>query len=217
MIVLAVDTALEACSVAIGRPRTAAVIRGEVIGRGHGERLFGMIAGAMAEAAIAFADIDRFAVTVGPGSFTGIRVGIAAVRGFALVTRKPAVGISTLAVHAAAARAMGAAGPVLALLDARAGEVYLQLFDAAGNPATEPEAATVERAAELASGASLAGSGAPAVAALAGRPIIHQHSAPDPATLLALAMTNPPDGAPRPLYLRPPDAAPAKAPAIPRR
>jgi tRNA threonylcarbamoyl adenosine modification protein YeaZ len=217
MIVLAIDTALEACSVAIGRDGAPPVIRSEVIGRGHGERLFGMIADAMAEAGIAFTGIDRFGVTVGPGSFTGIRVGIAAVRGFALVTRKPAVGISTLAVHGAKARELGATGPVLALLDSRAGGVYLQRFEAIGGHAGEPEAATLERAAALASGASLAGSGAPAVGAISGRPVVHDHSAPDPATLLALVSAAIPDGAPRPLYLRPPDATPAKAAAIPRR
>ncbi|MCW5697074.1 MAG: tRNA (adenosine(37)-N6)-threonylcarbamoyltransferase complex dimerization subunit type 1 TsaB [Bauldia sp.] len=217
MIVLAIDTALEACSVAIGRPEGAPVIRTEIIGRGHGERLFGMVSEVMAEARVAFADIGRFAVTVGPGSFTGIRVGVAAVRGFALVTGKPAVGISTLTVHAAEARALGATGPVLALLDARAGGVYLQRFDGDGRPSGDAEAANIQRATEFAAGTSLAGSGARAIAAITGQPIVHERSAPDPATLLALAMTASPDGPPRPLYLRPPDATPAKAAALPRR
>src|SRR5215207_11035135 len=101
--ILALDTSLEDCAVAIAAGGRVTLVR-ETIGRGHAERLFGMVEAALAEAGLRLADIDRFAVTVGPGSFTGIRVGVAAARGFALATGKPAVGISTLAAHAAAAR-----------------------------------------------------------------------------------------------------------------
>src|SRR5439155_20558387 len=94
------------------------------------------------------AGLERIAVTVGPGSFTGVRVGIAAVRGLALVTGCPAVGISTLAVIAERARALAGARPVLAVLDARRGEVYAQSFDRPGLAVGPPEAAPAELIAE---------------------------------------------------------------------
>jgi tRNA threonylcarbamoyl adenosine modification protein YeaZ len=114
MRILAIDTSLEACAVGIDQDdlTAAAVILSETIGRGHAERLFGMITAALLEAHVTLADIERFAVTVGPGSFTGIRVGIAAVRGFALATKKPAIGISNLAVHAESARAAAGGRPI---------------------------------------------------------------------------------------------------------
>ena len=124
----------------------------------------------MGEAGLAFADLDRIAVTVGPGSFTGLRVGIAAARGFGLVTGCELVGIGTLDVHAAEAQAIAPGRPVLVLLDARRDEVYGQLFDADGSPAGEAavaDAAVFAR--RLPADAVLAGSGAARVAALRAR------------------------------------------------
>jgi tRNA threonylcarbamoyladenosine biosynthesis protein TsaB len=211
MRVLAMDTSLEACSVAIAGGRGGPVLVSEMIGRGHAERLFGMIDAAMQDAGLAFADLDRIAVTVGPGSFTGLRVGIAAARGFALALGRPAVGIGTLDVHAASARGLVGARPVLALLDARRDELYGQAFDADGLPLSAPmiAGADVLRRA-LIPGMVLAGSGAPMVAALVeGAEIVHTLSAPDIAAVLALAVAAPdPVSPPRPLYLRAPDAKP---------
>lgn len=220
MLILAIDTALEACSVGIGRDGAPDVASSEIIGRGHGERLFGMVRETMDHAGISFADIDRFAVTVGPGSFTGIRVGIAAVRGFALVTRRPAAGVTTLAAHAETGRSAGAGTAVLAVLEARAGTFYAQLFDVAGAPLTLPQVATAEHLAAIATeaGASLAGSGAPAVAAIGGARVLHARSAPDIASVLRLAQAAPSEPAPpRPLYLGAPDATPSPAAVLPRR
>ncbi|HYD73237.1 MAG TPA: tRNA (adenosine(37)-N6)-threonylcarbamoyltransferase complex dimerization subunit type 1 TsaB [Candidatus Binatia bacterium] len=96
MIVLAVDTALDACSVAIAQdPQTLAAIS-ERMNRGQAERLAPMAREAVAQAGIAFAKIDRIAVTTGPGSFTGVRVGLSFARALALALNKPCVGISTL-------------------------------------------------------------------------------------------------------------------------
>jgi tRNA threonylcarbamoyl adenosine modification protein YeaZ len=172
-----------------------------------------MIEAAMAAAGLAFVDLDRIAVTVGPGSFTGLRIGIAAARGLALVVKCPLVGLDTLAVHAEAARAVAGQVPVLALLDARRGEFYGERFTADGGSARPAEvgsaacfAAIVER------GDVLAGSGADGVAAAlpaAFAPVVHRASAPDMHALLRLALHAPVSGAPpRPLYLRPPDAKP---------
>ena len=149
MRLLAIDTALEACSVGVSpddaRPP---VVVSEVIGRGHAERLMGMIQSVLREAGLTVADLERIAVTVGPGSFTGVRVGIAAVRGLGLVTGCPAVGIGTLAVLAERARWLAGARPVLAVLDARRGEVYAQSFDRQGAPLGPPEVAAAALFAE---------------------------------------------------------------------
>src|SRR5438105_4638346 len=103
MRVLAIDTALDACSVAVLDTQRAAITASETreMVRGHAEALMPMIARVMDRAATEFADLDRIAVTVGPGSFTGLRVGIAAARGIALAAAKPAVGLTTLSGFAA--------------------------------------------------------------------------------------------------------------------
>ena len=223
MRMLAVDTALEACSVGVVRPGSATVLMTETIGRGHAERLFGMLEAAMAEAGLDFSDLDRIAVTVGPGSFTGLRVGIAAARGLALVTGCPVVGIGTLAVIAERARAMVGPVPVLAVLDARRGEVYAQLFRENGDAATAPAVNSPTSFAALVTPAiMLAGAGAALVAreANADAPsrIVHAESAPDIGALVRLGLAAPaPATPPRPLYLRPPDAKPQAAAAVPRR
>lgn len=224
MPILAIDTALEACSVAIATATGLVMTRSETIGRGHAERLFGMVADMLAEADTTIDAIDRFVVTIGPGSFTGIRVGIAAVRGFALVTGRPSVGVSTLAAHAAVARRNGRGHPVLAALPAKGDEVFAQLFAADGATRSEPAALSAGDAARLAihNGADVAGAGADAIAAVwpsMHQPfIVHRLSSPDIAAVLDLGAIAPADaGPPRPLYIRPPDAIPASNFAVARR
>src|SRR5262245_44664761 len=116
MRVLAIDTALEACAAAVLDTASGAVLASESLpmARGHAEALMPLIAQVMDAAAIDFSSLDRVAVTVGPGSFTGLRVGIAAARGIALAAGKPAVGLSTLAVLAAPHIAAAAAATVVA-------------------------------------------------------------------------------------------------------
>jgi tRNA threonylcarbamoyladenosine biosynthesis protein TsaB len=221
MKLLAIDTALESCSVAVLADGAEPVILSEVIGRGHAERLFGMVEAAMRDAGLGFADLDRIAVTVGPGSFTGLRVGIAAARGFALVTKCELVGIGTLDAHAWSARERAGPAPVLAVLDAHRDEIYGRRFLADGTSDGSPEVASADHvAARLLPGDSLAGSGADLVAAKAGRPvaIIHRLSAPDIRAVAALGRAATPDSAPpRPLYLPPPDSKPQAAKAVARR
>src|SRR5438552_111182 len=114
MRLLAIDTALAACSAAVFDTDTG-VIAGESLpmARGHAEALIPMVARVMAAASIGFDAIDRFAVTVGPGSFTGLRVGVSAARGLALAARKPAVGVTTLTAYAAPLLAANDSVPVL--------------------------------------------------------------------------------------------------------
>lgn len=218
MNILAIDTALEACSVAIANGSGAAIIRSEIIGRGHAERLFGMVAEALQDAGLALTDIDRFGVTTGPGSFTGIRVGIAAMRGFALVTKADAIGYSTLAVHAWSARRIIGRTRVLSLLPAKGDAFFAQLFDDNGDEATEPMVQSADQIAEFVaqSGAALAGAGSDRIEA-GGAMIAHTNTAPDVEDLLEMARSGEQRSTPlRPLYIKPPDAAPAK-PAIARR
>ncbi len=213
MKLLAIDTAQDACSVGVVAAAHQ-VLKSEVIGRGHAERLMGMIEAAMAEAGLTYGDLERIVVTVGPGSFTGLRVGIAAARGLALVTGKPAIGIGTLAVHAETVRHEIGAAPVLAVLSAGRGEIYGQSFSADGTPESPPEAAPAETfARRLGANTLIAGSGAAALAEILGDEArartVHTRSAPDIASLCRLGAAAEPSGAaPRPLYLRPPDAKP---------
>lgn len=222
MNLIAIDTALEACSVGV-IAGTQQVLRSEVVGRGHAERLMGMIEAAMAEARLAWADVERIAVTVGPGSFTGLRVGIAAARGLALVTGAPAVGIGTLAIHAETVRHEVGDAPVLAVLATSRGEIYGQSFAADGTAEGPAEAAAPDVfARRIADNTLIAGSGAPALAAILGDEArartVHERSAPDIAALCRLALVTSPTGEPpRPLYLRPPDAKPQTAGRIARK
>ncbi len=195
------------------------VLRSEIIGRGHAEMLLPTIEAALAEAGIGIGEIGRIAVTVGPGSFTGIRVGVAAARGLALVTGAATIALTTLEIHAEAAMPEARGRPVLVVIDGRRGDLYGQAFSAEGAPLGLPRAARAEAFARDAAdlGAMLAGSGAMAVAAAAGLAadrILHTLSAPDPAAVLRLALQRKPDTAPpKPLYLRPADATPLQIPA----
>lgn len=216
MRLLAIDTALDACSVAV-HDGSGDVLRltsaSEVLGRGHAERLMSMIAEVMAEASLPFAALDRIAVTVGPGSFTGLRVGLSAARGIALVVGAPAVGIGTLAALAAG---IAADEPVRAVLAAKGAEIYAQGFAADGTPLEAPRAVDAAAyGAALPSGAALYGSGAAKLVAASGRAdlrILGEAAWPDIAAVARLGTvaeigSHPPE----PLYLRPPDAAPARS------
>src|SRR5918999_4803727 len=132
MLVLAIDTALAACSVAVldtDMPGMRAM-ESLPMQRGHAEALMPMVARVMDAAKLEFAALDRIAVTTGPGSFTGLRVGIAAARGIALAAGKPTVGLSTLSAYAAPQIAQRDSIPVVAAIDARHNHVYLQVFGA---------------------------------------------------------------------------------------
>src|SRR3954452_22236161 len=134
MRVLAIDTALGACAAAVLDSSAGAILSSESLGmqRGHAEAIMPLIARVMDAARCEFAELDRVAVTTGPGSFTGLRVGISAARGIALAAGKPAVGLSTLAGFAAPHIASNDTLPVLAAIDARHEHVYMQVFGPGG-------------------------------------------------------------------------------------
>ena len=137
MIVLAFDTAQGALSAAVHDGEGPLSSAFELRTRGHAEELLPVIETVLAEAALGFSDLDALAVTIGPGTFTGLRVGLAAARGLALALELPLVGITTL--EAIAADVVANEGEaVVAAFDAKRGEVYLQAFDAEGAPLAEP-------------------------------------------------------------------------------
>lgn len=205
MIVLGLDTCLSSCSVAVLNGDRVLASASEVMARGHQERLAPMARQVMSQAALGFDQIDRIGVTVGPGSFTGLRVGIAFAKGLALALGIPAAGVGTLQ-----ALACEAEGLVFPILDARRGQVYLQAFDA-GRPLMAPDAVSAEtaaaRIAELAQGRefTLIGSGAPLLRAFAPGAAVVLAEGADARQVARLAAAGQPTPL-KPLYLRAPDA-----------
>ncbi len=209
MIVLALDTALPACSAAVLDGDRVLAVRSEPMNRGHQERLAPLVAEVMAEAGVQFTDLQRIGVTVGPGSFTGLRVGLAFAKGLSVALSIPCVGVGSL--EALAASAVGG-GFVVAVIDAKRDQLYVQAF-AQGRPLMAPDALAPEvaaaRLAELYSGgpAVLVGPGAHLLEGVIPGARLDPREAADPLALARLAAAAPePAHRPRPLYLRGADA-----------
>ncbi|HEX3858557.1 MAG TPA: tRNA (adenosine(37)-N6)-threonylcarbamoyltransferase complex dimerization subunit type 1 TsaB, partial [Pseudolabrys sp.] len=193
--------------------------------RGHAEALVPLIARVLDRAKLEFSDIDRIAVTTGPGSFTGLRVGIAAARGLALAAGKPVVGLSTLAAYAAPYIATDDTLPVVVAIDARHDHVYLQVFGPGGRTLVTPRLASMRDALRASSTGTprLVGTGAQMLAAAwpaeeRAPTVVDPRRAPDidwVARLGAAAMES--NSPPKPLYLRAPDAQPQHAAQLARR
>jgi tRNA threonylcarbamoyladenosine biosynthesis protein TsaB len=225
MRVLAIDTALSACAAAVLDTASRTIVARETLAmqRGHAEALMPLIARLIDRAGIEFADLDRIAVTVGPGSYTGLRVGIAAARGIALVTGSPAVGLSTLAALAAPYLAAGETRTIVAAIDARHGQVYVQVIGPRGGAVVTPRLSTIDEArrAVPAGPCLIVGSGAELLAAAwrggAERPGVDPRAYPDIDWVAQLgAVTAAGSAPPKPLYLRRPDARPQDAARLPR-
>ncbi len=216
VLILALDTALTRCAAGLVEAGDGTVLAAESIAmeRGHAEALMPMIARVMAAAGIALQAVDRIAVTIGPGSFTGLRVGVAAARGLALTCQCPAVGVTTLAALAEDARKNHPGRVVGAAIDARHGHVYFALYGADGEVLVAPEALDIETAAAYARdhAAIIAGPGAPLLASAASESGGFEIVANDAPSLAAVARlgaaATPTLARPAPLYLRPPDAKP---------
>jgi tRNA threonylcarbamoyladenosine biosynthesis protein TsaB len=227
MRVLALDTALDACAAAVLDTERRDLVASETrpMSRGHAEALMPMVARVMDAARLEFSDIDRIAVTIGPGSFTGVRVGIAAARGIALAADRPAIGLTTLAAFTAPHVAAGFAGTVVPVIDARHGQVYMQVFGPGGRAVIAPRLAAVREAVEQARSrapALITGSAADLVAAEwpAGDPLpkVVAAGAPEIGWVARLGAAAQEDRAlPKPLYLRAPDARPQDAARIAQR
>jgi tRNA threonylcarbamoyladenosine biosynthesis protein TsaB len=208
--ILAVDTALGACSVSLLEEDRILAHIFESMDRGHAERLAPMVQEAMISARAEFAALDRLAVTVGPGTFTGQRVGLAFMRGLRLALKRPLTGVTTLEAIAAAACAETGLAKAAAIHDARRDEAYLSLSDG-GTVVQEPVVMPFAQAIESirAFGAcALAGTGAPAAAQTLGQGFtLSTIRQPDALWVARLAAPRPiTQDAPGPLYLRAPDA-----------
>lgn len=223
MKILAFDTALNACSVAVADGTTILAQSHEKRRRGHAEALMPMIEAQLQEAGFGYGDLDLIAVTVGPGTFTGLRIGLAAARGIGVAAKKPVIGITTLEALAAAVPFPATNGrPVIATADARRGEVYIQAFKRLEqgeiiSPLSAPAAIRIEQALATldTEQAILVGSGAPLLGSMpnfdSGKySILDLSDDPDAVELVHLAVARglPADGLPppAPLYLRAPDA-----------
>ncbi len=227
MLILAIDTALDACSAAVIDTAGDRVLASESreIGRGHAEQLLPIVESVMKKAGVKFDAIDRFAVTIGPGSFTGLRVGLSAARGFGLVTKKPVVGISTLAAFTAPLITQDQAVPVVAAIDAKHGNLYMQMVGAGGRTLITPRAAGLrETVRAVALGpVRIVGTGAAILAAhwpaKAPPPtLVEQRAAPDIEWVARIgAVADPAQAAPKPLYLKLPDAQPPASARIAQR
>jgi tRNA threonylcarbamoyladenosine biosynthesis protein TsaB len=157
--VLAVDTTTARESVALAE---TGEVRGEVRLSpvdGHSRHLLPAVAFLLEGLGIAPADVDGYAVAAGPGSFTGLRVGIGTVQGLALAADRPCAAISALDVLAA--RAAGTADRIVALMEAYRGEVFGAIYDGLGRPLGEPQAAPLAALlAQVPDGAAFIGDGA---------------------------------------------------------
>jgi tRNA threonylcarbamoyladenosine biosynthesis protein TsaB len=220
MKILAFDTAMAACSAAVLADGTVLGHVFEARTRGHAEVLMARIDEVMAQAGLGFDALDRIAVTTGPGTFTGVRIGVAAARGMALALGIEAVGVTTLEVIAVGARthAQAAGRPLAVAVDARRGEVYAQCFSAELEPLSDPVLLVPQAAADLAleHGCLAVGSAAALLSALPGAASLetapHLPQQPDAVHLAHRAARVAAGGPPEPLYLRAPDA---KLPAAP--
>ena len=218
MLTMGLDTALQRCSVAILRGETVVARMAEDMAKGHAERLAPMAAAVLDKAGVRVVDLDRIGVIVGPGGFTGVRVGLAFARGLAIGTGVPVVGVTSLAAIAANVEDHADAGLIGAVIDARRGQVYAGLYGADGTECCAPFVAAPEAAlqtiVDAAAGApvALVGSGAGLLPVLSeGWTLSQADPQIDPVAAARLAAAAPaPSGPPAPLYLRGPDAKPPK-------
>jgi tRNA threonylcarbamoyladenosine biosynthesis protein TsaB len=224
VLILAVDTALGACSAAVVADGNVLAHAHCAMQRGHAEALAPMVETLMRDASMGFDRIERIAVTTGPGTFTGQRVGIAFARALGLALKKPVIGVTTLDAMMEEALSKGGASWAAAAADAKRGEIYFGARTTTSG-LVEPELIGAETvAARLldlveAHGTKLAvaGTAAPAVVALLQRagwnPVDSLVRQPDAIFVAALAATAADGPMPKPLYLRPPDAKrPGEAP-----
>ncbi|OXE36056.1 MAG: tRNA (adenosine(37)-N6)-threonylcarbamoyltransferase complex dimerization subunit type 1 TsaB [Phenylobacterium zucineum] len=205
---LALDTCLSACSAALVRDGEVLSRLVEPMSRGHQERLADLVAETLAEAGLSFGDLTRIAVTVGPGSFTGLRVGLAFAKGLGAALDLPVIGVGTL--EAMGASLATASGLLVAVLEAKRGQVYFQAFEQ-GQMLTAPAGLDINAAGALLVDLSrtgtvtLIGSGTDHLCALVPRAEIVRSEFIDPVHVARLAAMRSPTP-PRPLYLRAPDA-----------
>jgi len=225
MNILSFDTTLNRCSVAVLAAGQVLAHKFQVLQRGHAEALMPMISDAMEMADLTFSDLDLIAVTTGPGTFTGQRVGLSAARGIGVARSLPVQGVGSLSAIAYAARNDGhdnlGDGDILVVLDARREQFYVQHFPAdmpIYSAAYLPQAVATNELADLLPEKTcvLVGTGAGMAMEMPGlnRPGVRATSSPPEADAVAVAelailmvdRDGLPTVPPAPLYLRAPDA-----------
>jgi tRNA threonylcarbamoyladenosine biosynthesis protein TsaB len=218
VIILAMDTALGACSVALTVDGRIAAHEHRAMARGHAEALAPMVDAAMRSSGLGFAELDVIAVTTGPGTFTGQRVGLAFARALRVALNKPAIGVTTLDCLAEEALDKLPRPWAIAAADAKRGEIYLGARSAKGETLIPPELIALEsitaRLAVIANAHGrdvvLAGTAAEAIAPLLAKAEFQTSDSvvrqPDALFVARLAARTPAGSPPKPLYLRAPDA-----------
>jgi tRNA threonylcarbamoyladenosine biosynthesis protein TsaB len=216
MNLLAIDTAANLCAACVldteSGHELGRVVRD--IGKGHAEQLMGVIEETLRVSSIDYAGLGRIAVATGPGSFTGVRVGVSTARGLALALKIPATGVTTLDAIAEETRRGFPRRSVMVGIDARREELYVAAYDEFGKILFAPAVIELRRAADLARKYRpvLAGSAAGMITEAAAPETFDVGSlaaTADIGSYARLAATGDPDGKkPKPVYLREPDAKP---------
>ena len=205
---LALETSDRNCAVAIANPATGTLVASvtEDIGRGHAERLMGMIETALRKAPITYKDLTSVVVCVGPGSFTGIRVSLATATGLSIALGIPIFGVTALQALALDAAASGK--NTAAVIDAHRGDVFLQMFNGDGEKLDEARQISIERAKQETQDAILTGNGSQL---LCDGHVVSQTGMPPVEAIARAALDRRFTVEPKPLYLRRPDAKPQEA------
>lgn len=207
MLILSLDSAGSGCAACLWRDGAVLALVEEKMERGQDARLVPLVQSAMMKAGVAFSDLDKIAVTRGPGSFTGLRIGLAAARGFGLAAEKPVVGIDRFAVHRAQQEG---ANDLLVVLESRRLELYVRFYSNGALPDEPALWAPTEAASFLGKrpNVRVAGDAPESLRALVAPELFLPLRAAEAVTCAALAATADPgeeNFLPRPLYLRAPD------------
>ncbi|MBC8267850.1 MAG: tRNA (adenosine(37)-N6)-threonylcarbamoyltransferase complex dimerization subunit type 1 TsaB [Rhodospirillaceae bacterium] len=214
------DTSTSACSVALWCDGAIVSYRLSEMSRGQAEALAPMIAAVLDEAGLNASALDLLAVTVGPGAFTGLRIGLATARALALAADVPCLGLSTTEVIAQGVDENAwPDGCLLVALDSKRSDIYVQMFSKPGQAAGEPQAIEPEKLGQWLGDVSghigvVGDAGAVALVALSEKAndvfAVDASGVPDARAVAALAAqrwnVGDPTPSPTPLYLRPPDA-----------
>ncbi|ESY77510.1 peptidase M22 [Mesorhizobium sp. LNHC221B00] len=214
MKVLAIDCAASLCAACVYDAAAGLELGRSVLdlGKGHAEHMMSVIAEALKAGATDYAGLGAIAVSVGPGSFTGLRVGVSTARGLALALKVPAIGVTTLDALAGEAAAAFPGRAVLAALDAGREEIHAAVYDETSVLTYGPAVTTFAEATGMAieSSAVLAGTAAAQIAASAGRgfDVGPRTATADILTYARLAAAKGQGERPKPLYLRGADAKP---------
>lgn len=208
---LAFDTALNGCNVACVKAGGKPAIRQIVTGRDQAAKLVPLIQECLGEAGVDFADLDKIITTIGPGSFTGLRIGLSTARSLALALNKPLVGVTTLDVMAQHALRIAGGAPFAVLLETKRSDYYGQLFDGQGQAEGEPFALPAQEILPQLQGHLIAGDAVERFVAETGYAgVVEAMTMLDPLDLLAQGCVAAEGGGSEPLYLRGADVSQSK-------